>query len=55
MEPLSRVEVITGLPKLQQLISALGQEGVRGLTVTRCLAAALKRALRNMTWQRRTK
>ena len=43
MEPLSRVEVITGLPKLQQLISALSQEGVRGLTVTQVLGCGIEK------------
>lgn len=42
-EPLSRIEIITGMSKLRNLKSALSKAGVRGMTVMQVLGCGVEK------------
>ncbi len=52
---LSRVEIITGISKIEPLKKALGKFHITGMTVYRCWDAAYSTVPRNLRWRRRTR
>ena len=52
---LSRVEIITGISKIEPLKKALGKFHITGMTVYQVLGAVCSTARRNSRWRKRTR